>query len=347
MGETQKKHGTIGSRAGWETPTAPACRTRRCSTLPPIARAAARPSVFPCVPVIPVFSSVASDVRMTSNYMSGYPFPPQQLVIIAALGLILELRVPALQAPSHSAAAVVAGLDHVPIAVRDLEAAAETYRRLGFSLKAGRPHDNGIRNQHAKFPDGTELELITAPEARDPLTRTYRRHLEQGDGPAFLALFAPDRSRIPQNLTPPLGYLFFGPRNASPTDRAEHFAHGNSAESLVAVWLSDEDLAPERMLFQRLGATIARRVVYVPGRVEADVARFHEGEVLLLPASHQRVAGRRIVGVTLRVRSVAAAGTLLKSHDVNVSATADPSSKSLFIAPESAHGLWLELRERH
>ena len=54
-----------------------------------------------------------------------------------------------------AAAPIVAGLDHVPVAVRDLEAAAADYRRLGFVLKPGRPHANGIRNVHAKFADGT------------------------------------------------------------------------------------------------------------------------------------------------------------------------------------------------
>src|SRR5258706_3434253 len=33
--------------------------------------------------------------------------------------------------------------------------------------------------------------LFRSPEARDALTATYRRHLAEGDGPAFLALFAP------------------------------------------------------------------------------------------------------------------------------------------------------------
>src|SRR5262245_2486202 len=93
--------------------------------------------------------------------------------------------------PDPAGDPAVVGLDHVPIAVANLEAAAARYRGLGFTLKPGRPHDNGIRNQHAKFADGTELELISAPEARDALTTTYRRHLEHGDGPAFLALYAP------------------------------------------------------------------------------------------------------------------------------------------------------------
>jgi catechol 2,3-dioxygenase-like lactoylglutathione lyase family enzyme len=242
---------------------------------------------------------------------------------------------------------IVAGLDHVPIAVRDLEAAAETYRRLGFALKPGRPHDNGIRNQHVKFREGTELELITAPEARDPLTRTYRKHLEAGDGPAFLALYAPDASRAPQrDLAEPLGYLFFGPRNASPTDRPEHFAHPNTAESFIAVWLAADDLAPERALFARLGGTLTKRAAHVPDEVQAEVVRFDEGEVLLLPGNRQLVPGRRIVGVTLRVRSLRAASSLLKARGVPTAASTERDSKSLFLAPSMTHGLWIELRER-
>jgi len=57
---------------------------------------------------------------------------------------------------------VVRGLDHVPLAVKDLEQAKADFEALGFALKPGRPHDNGLRNAHVKFPDGTEIELITA-----------------------------------------------------------------------------------------------------------------------------------------------------------------------------------------
>lgn len=249
---------------------------------------------------------------------------------------------PAVQPPA--AAAPVIGLDHIPIAVRDLEAAADRYRELGFTLKPGRPHQNGIRNQHAKFPDGTELELITAPEERDALTTTYRRHLAAGDGPAFLALYAPDASRVPRRLDSPLGYLFFGPRNASPTDRPEHFAHPNTAESLIAVWLSNDDHSGERALFEKLGASISRREVHVPGRVTADVARFREGEAVFLPGSHQLVPGRRIVGATLRVASLATVRRLLASRKVPVSPAPGGSRNSVFLAPTTAHGLWLEFR---
>ena len=234
----------------------------------------------------------------------------------------------------------VTGIDHVPIAVADLDRAAAAYRRLGFTLKPGRPHDNGIRNLHAKFADGTELELITAKAPRDALTRTYSSHLAGGDGPAFLAFYAP--SGAPAADAP--GYVFFGTRNRSPTDRPEHFVHPNTAESLVSVWLAGADLSRERALLESFGAAFVEREVLVPELTTAMAARLPEGEVLLLPASRRLVTGRPIVGVTLRVRSVAAAKRALADGGVRVRLV-DAAPRSVFVAPEAAHGLWIELRE--
>ena len=70
----------------------------------------------------------------------------------------------------------VLGLDHIPIAVAGLEGATERYHALGFTLKPGRFHANGIRNQHVKFAAGTELELITEPQ----LTHQVGGHLALG-----------------------------------------------------------------------------------------------------------------------------------------------------------------------
>jgi catechol 2,3-dioxygenase-like lactoylglutathione lyase family enzyme len=256
------------------------------------------------------------------------------------------------------------GLDHVPIAVNDLEAAASRYRALGFSLKPGRPHPNGIRNEHVKFPDGTELELITAPEARDDLTARYRRHLAAGDGPAFLAFYAPDRHTVsrrlgevkqPHALTPPyvtrlggnLSYIFVGPRNQSPTDRPEHFAHVNTATAFVGVWLAADDLGAERGFLRALGATFTEATVDVPDRVGATVARLPEGDVVLLPGSRQITPNRRIVGATLHVRSLDAALKVLEGGPFggDLRRARNERGRSVFIPPAVAYGLWIELRE--
>ena len=229
----------------------------------------------------------------------------------------------------------IVGLDHIPIAVNDLEAAGERFRALGFALKPGRPHANGLRNLHAKFPDGTELELITAPEARDELTTKYRKHLAAGDGPAFLAFHAPQRERVTQPLPP---YVFLAALNHSPTDRPEHFAHPNGATAFISVWLAANDLSAERRLLQSGGATFTKRRVHIPDAVDAEVAQLRDGDVVLLPGAHQRIKGRPIIGATLRVKSAATARRVIEARGIPVRA----SATSVFVAPEAANGLWLE-----
>lgn len=69
-------------------------------------------------------------------------------------------------------------LDHVPVAVRDLERAAKKFRDWGFVLKKGRQHTNSIENYHIKFRDGTEIELITASKPLDRVSKQYLDFLE-------------------------------------------------------------------------------------------------------------------------------------------------------------------------
>ena len=242
-------------------------------------------------------------------------------------------------APAGVSAQPSISLDHVVLAVNDLEATAARFRSFGFALKHGRPHTNGIRNEHVKFRDGTELELLTAPEARDDLTRRYRRHLAAGDGPAFLALMvrgAPAPAGKPS-------YIFFGGRNQSPTDLPEHFAHANTAESLVAVWLAAADFDRERALLERHGAKRDSRRIRVLNE-DADVMRLDDGGAIYLLPERARVhKDRPIVGVTFRVKDAAAAARILKAAGVAVSAAA---SGGVLLAPAVTGGLWIELAPR-
>lgn len=229
-------------------------------------------------------------------------------------------------------------LDHVVLAVNDLDATAARYRALGFTLKPGRPHDNGIRNWHAKFKDGTELELLTAPEPKDALTTTYRKHLAQGDGPAFMALMAKPKAPADGEAPP---YIFFGSRNASPTDLPEHFVHANTAYSLIAVWLAGSDFTRERALLTRYGATVGlpRQLL----DMDADVMRVAEGgSVYLLPARARIHPDRPIVGVTFRVRDLAEARKVLASAHVTLAAS---DANHVLLAPAQTGGLWIEFRK--
>jgi hypothetical protein len=271
----------------------------------------------------------------------------QRGVLLAASGALASS--PAADQP------VVRGLDHIPVAVRDLERANADFGALGFTLKPGRPHANGLRNAHVKFPDGTEIELIAVPAAVDALTSEYQRWLEGGDGPAFLGLYAPDFRSLRERLSrlglvlheagnlgtftelAALRRLFFARRQHSPTDRPEHFAHANTAVSLAGVWLAGAE-AMQRLL-PALGAVPAETPPCGPFGIGSTSLALPEGEIVFLPATAQLPQGRPIVAATVKVRSLETARSVLQGHRMRYRQLPGCTRDSLWVAPEDAHGL--------
>ena len=82
-------------------------------------------------------------------------------------------------------------IDHAVIAVRDLDAAATSFRALGFMLTPRGFHSIGSQNHCIMFGT-TYVELLAAP-LEHPWLDYYRRFLrEHGDGLAAIALSAID-----------------------------------------------------------------------------------------------------------------------------------------------------------
>ena len=245
-------------------------------------------------------------------------------------------------------------MDHIPVVVADLDKAEADFRAMGFSIKPGRPHSNGIRNAHVKFPDGTEIELITAPAAVDALTAEYRAKLKSGDGPVYFGLYAPDHTALATRLRAsglpvqkeeglldfppqsPLHSLFFGFRNKSPTDKPEYFAHANSAARLSAVWVRDNQEL--RSLLQGLGMTLT----LMPGcspvfTTEGNVAILPDGNVYLVSSAQNNVIAARV-----EVNNLSTLKAVLKRNQVPImkGILCDPGA--VWISPANAHGIWLE-----
>jgi hypothetical protein len=254
-------------------------------------------------------------------------------------------------------------LDHMPLVVKDLEGATDTYRRLGFAIKPGRYHADGIRTDLVKFPDGAGIELITAAAATDALTAHYMRLIGEGDAPAFVCLVTQDQETLTRRLgqmgaawvadadglltigDKDLGWLFFSGRsNRSPTDRPEHFAHANTADSTLAIWVAGGNRKRMLAFFEALGARIMRKQVYVPGPLLADVARLNGGgEIIFLPGNRQIIPGRPVVGIVMHIRDVSAARRVLTSAGVAPMTEQRAPYPRIVVAPRDARNVWLEL----
>jgi len=257
----------------------------------------------------------------------------------------------------------VLGMDHIPIVVKNLDSAAYAYKAMGFSLKTGRPHLNGIVNQHVKFSNGTELELIMAPEARDSLTAEYVNHVREGEGPLYFGLFTTNIAAVAGQLRAanqtyaggkhiivfpmnhPCHPLFFGTRNVSPTDKPEHFAHKNTAFALTKIWLAPDDLTEYKNLLRSLGIEMERQQVnFSSSHAIAQIARVKEGEIIFLPKSFQVVPGHIVVGATVQVTNIETTRAMLTQSGLKIPNVirAKDGGRSLCLSPDVTHGLWLE-----
>ena len=274
--------------------------------------------------------------------------------------LLLALLAATLATPSAAQRPVALGLDHIPVAVRDLPRARATLEGLGFAIKPGREHANGIRNAHVKFPDGAGLELLTAREPIDKLSAHYVNLLRAGEGPAFVSLHARDTRRLHAALaeaghefrragaitelqSPELSYLFFVRDNRSRTDRPEHFAHPNGATAMAAVWIATEHGDALARLLVRLGGRQRRQQVLAPDSVEATVVSLADGEAVLLPKRHQILAGRPVIGASFRVPDLAKVRQRLVEARIETWEESGTEAR-IVVGPKLAHGMWIEFR---
>ena len=190
--------------------------------------------------------------------------------------MLLHLTLLAQLASGSSAlcrAAAAPALDHAIIAVQDLDVAAEAFRRAGFRIKPGRLHANGLLNQHIKFPDGTEIELMTVRGAPgDDMARRYADLVKAGDGGVYVALKVDEIATAERDAAAlglktrrsssgpwqflgfvnpsPAAAVFFTSGGAPAVDDPAIFAHEPRRTSLVEVWLEGGD-ALGRLLGRR------------------------------------------------------------------------------------------------
>lgn len=81
------------------------------------------------------------------------------------------------------------GIDHVVVAVRELERASADYERAGFTVTPGGEHASGdTRNALVSFADGSYLELIAFREPDRPRQHPWWRRLARGEGVVDFAL---------------------------------------------------------------------------------------------------------------------------------------------------------------
>jgi len=192
----------------------------------------------------------------------------------------------------------IQGIDHVVIAVHDLDLAAQTFQRLGFTLTPRGFHDFGSQNHCIMFGDDY-IEIVAVPAVAEPhaFNQYYTDFLARGEGLAATVPRTGDAARAAMELSAaglapgaPLALsrpvdiggvshaakfnLVTLPPEATPGHRmfvCEHLtrellwraqwqSHGNGASRLAAVAIVDENPASAARPYERIFNTTAKPV---------------------------------------------------------------------------------------
>lgn len=235
------------------------------------------------------------------------------------VGLLLLPLLPLLTQPQACQPAPSAPrLDHVVIAVRDLQGSTERLGGYGFRFKDGRLHNDSLLNRHVKFRDGTSLELMSLAGApTSDMARDYARRLVSGEQGAFAALTGSSPEAIQMGAryvgfrvetsatagwvfttfpgSPDAGAVFFGTGPQPAADPASLTSHPNGTTTLRGAWL---EAGPRlALLLQELGSVRCEAVV-LPGGQHGVRWALRGGTLVLVDAPD---AGRplRVLGVEL------------------------------------------------
>ena len=226
-------------------------------------------------------------------------------------------------------------IDHIVIAVTNLDSASLNFRNLGFTQKEGRLHPNGLLNRHIKFLDGTELELMTViGEPKDEMANGYTNFLDSGEGGAYIAFQAKldqvleasstiDLSAMLQEIggfryvtfsDPGLENVFFIEYDQLIEDSNHILNHENGVVGIEEVWI---EASPKLgQLFQTLKVNGTGEVLSPTG---LHGERFGNGVVI---TNIQQDVRPRVLGLKLKT---------LKNPN------------TMFIRPVNAHGIWIDL----
>jgi hypothetical protein len=217
--------------------------------------------------------------------------------------------------------ATAPALDHVVLAVRDLELASAAFEKHGFRLKRGRLHPNNLLNRHIKFRDGSEIELMTVSgPPGDAMAEDYLDLIKAGEGGVYVALevtdiSAPARAAARLQLharqsasgpwkflsfppTSPAAAVFFGSGTATAQDPDSLLSHEPDVTALAEAWIEAGPATGD--LLASLKASRCGPARSPDGQVGERWA-LSRGTIVVVPAG--RSAPPRVLGVVLQSRT--------------------------------------------
>ncbi len=252
--------------------------------------------------------------------------------------------------------------DHILIGVKNLEKQTETFRKLGFSIKKGKQHKNGIKNNFIEFGDSSEIELIEVQQASDKLSEKYKKLIDKNIYGLQFALRVNNVKKLKDNfsklnsdftiLSVNKDYsilsknkmdkglpVFFIQYNIDNNNTLT--SHSNGSKGIYSIWLSTNDIKNTAQKLSDMGFKLIGNYE-LPG-IKGKAVEFTNSNFKIILIKSKK---NEITGITILVDNLELVKNNLKSgFDTDFIEYSANRGKSIFINKELTNSVWIEFLE--
>lgn len=250
-------------------------------------------------------------------------------------------------------------LDHVIVGSKDLNKSSELFSSLGFSIKDGYKHKNGIKNNFIEFTNNSELEIIEVSDTNDELSKNYKTLIEENISGLQFAIRVHEIDQL-KNSFDKLDYPF------SKTDKNNFYStlfsksintelpiffikynkennntevnHTNKTKGIKSIWFETKDI--KKSAGQLVDFGFAPIGNYKIPSFNNKVVEFRNNNfgIILIESNKYEISG-----ITISIESLSELQQIMnKNFDRIFLDKIIKYGKSIFLPREITKSLWLE-----
>lgn len=253
-------------------------------------------------------------------------------------------------------------LDHIILGSKNLSNSELFFNKaLGFSVKKGKPHKNGIENLFIEFADSSEIEILSVDIPRDPLAKKYKIQLENENLGLQFAIRSNSIDQLANNfksissdysiLTKQNNYSTLSKNNTSedfpfffiqyknnPTGNVKH---DNKTSGISSVWLSTPNIRKSIIQYSDFGFSLVDTLTVADIDNKTASMKNDNFEIILIEDNNYA-----ITGVTIKTNFINNMQEMLIEYlkeDVRI--IENKRGKSIYLSPQITKSIWFEFLE--
>lgn len=254
-------------------------------------------------------------------------------------------------------------LDHVIIGTNEFQKSMSFLNeKLGFSIKNGRTHKNGITNYFVEFEDSSEIEFISIENNAVGLANQYKELLKKDKYAFQFALRTNQLKKLKESFnTLSTGFSEYNENKIYSTlanseisqslpfffiknhkdNSPSNFAHQNNAAGISAIWIKTKDIKISVRDYIDLGFDVIDTIKVGDYNTKTVLLKNNNFEIILIQSNEFEISG-----ISIKTKNIKKLRpTINEKLNLNLKLNSNKRGTSISLSPKTTKSIWFEFIE--